>query len=158
MKNIVLIFQLVKLNHYCVKVAIHFFKKLKFQINIKLNDIIEFVKKLNELEKQLVSPCLSFAQIWQFQGYGQYSIKGSIINVPKNVNFTQSILPCLPHDDATIGLSLKRWMEYKWPYLTSNVHPNLIMTILQDLLNTALYKDFNISLHPQWLDMFTLLC
>jgi hypothetical protein len=49
-------------------------------------------------------------------------------------------------------------MEYKWPYLTSNVHPNLIMTILQDLLNTALYKDFNISLHPQWLDMFTLLC
>ncbi len=125
-----------------------FFKKIKLQTNIKLNDTINFIKKFNELEKRLVSPCLAFAQIWQLQGYGQYSIKGIIINVPINVNFTQSILPCLPHDDATIGLSLKRWMEYKSPYLTSNIHPNLIMTTLQHLLNTSLYKDFNISIHP----------
>ncbi len=102
-------------------------------------------------------PCLAFAQIWQLQGHGQYIIKRSIINVPTNVNFTPSILPYLPHNDATIGLSLKRWMEYKSQYLTSNVHPNLIMTTLQDLFNTVLYKDFNISIHPQWLDMFTLL-
>ncbi len=100
---------------------------------------------------------MAFAQVWQLQGYGQYSIKGSIINVTTNVNFTQSILPCRPHDDTTIGLSLKKWMEYKLPYLIGNVLPNLIMTALQDLLNTPLYKDFNISIHPQWFDMFTLL-
>ncbi len=46
-------------------------------------------------------------------------------------------------------------MEYKSPYLTSNVHPNLIMTALHDFLNTPLYKYFNISIHP-WFDMFTL--
>jgi hypothetical protein len=82
---------------------------------------------------------LAFAQIWQLQGHGQYIIKRSIINVPTNVNFTQSILPYLPHNDATIGLSLKRWMEYKSQYLTSNVHPNLIMTTLHDFLNTPFY-------------------
>jgi hypothetical protein len=37
------------------------------------------------------------------QGYGQYSIKGIIINVLPNVNFIQSILPHLPQDEATIG-------------------------------------------------------
>ncbi len=51
---------------------------------------------------------LVFVQSWQFQGYDQYRILKKIINVPKNVNFTQSILFCLPHDEATIGLSLKR--------------------------------------------------
>ncbi len=42
------------------------------------------------------------------------------------------------------------------PYLISNVQPNLIMIALHDSHNTPLYKDFNISIHTQWLDMFTL--
>jgi hypothetical protein len=93
LKNIVLIFQLTKLNHYCVKIIIHFLKKIKnldllVPINIKLNDPIDFVKKLNELKEQLISPCLAFTQIWQLQGYGQYNFLKSIINVPTNVNFT----------------------------------------------------------------------
>jgi hypothetical protein len=99
---------------------------------------------------------LAFVQIWQLQGYGQYSIKGSGINVPTYVNFTQSILPHPPHDEITIGLSLKRQMKYKSPYLIGNVRPNLIMTTLHDLFNTSLYTDSNISIHSQWLDMFTL--
>ncbi len=57
-----------------------------------------------------------FVQIWKLQGYGQYNIKGSIINFPSNINSTRSILPRLPHDETTIGLSLKRQMEYKSLY------------------------------------------
>jgi hypothetical protein len=106
-------FHLKKKIHYCVKVFIHFFSKSKtpkllVPTNIRLNNDIDFVIKLNELEEQLVSPHLPFAQIWQFQGYGQYNIKGNIINVPFNINFTQSLLPHLLHDEAIIGLSLKR--------------------------------------------------
>jgi len=41
-------------------------------------------------------------------------------------------------------------------YLIGNVQPNLIMIALHDLHNALLYKDFNISIHTQWLDMFTL--
>jgi hypothetical protein len=73
-----------------------------------LNNDIDFVKKLNELEEQLVSPRLTFAQIWQLQSYGQYNIKRSIINVSSNINSTQSILPHLLHDETTISLSSKR--------------------------------------------------
>ncbi len=70
------------------------------------------------------------------QGYGKYSIKKNIINVSPNVNFTQSILPYLPQDEATISLLLKRQMEYKSPNLIGSVCPNLIMTTLHDHLST----------------------
>jgi hypothetical protein len=63
--------------------------KLLVPTNIRLNNDIDYVKKLNELEEQLVSPHLTFAQIWQLQGYGQYNIKGSIINFPSNINSTR---------------------------------------------------------------------
>ncbi len=39
--------------------------------------------------------------------------------------------------------------------MIGNGCPNLIMIALYDLFNTPLYKDSNISSHPQWLDMFT---
>ncbi len=48
-------------------------------------------------------------------------------------------------------------MEYKSPYLISNVCLNLIMLALHDLLNTPLYENVGITIHPRCLDMFTLL-
>ncbi len=85
----------------------------------------------------VIAECLAFVQSWQLQCYDQYKIRRNIINVPTNVNFTQSILFRLPHDETTIGLLLKKQMEYELPiYLTSNVCPNLIMTTLYDFFNT----------------------
>jgi hypothetical protein len=49
--------------------------KLLIPTNIRLNNDIDSVKKLNGLEEQLISPHLAFAQIWQLQGCGQYNIK-----------------------------------------------------------------------------------
>jgi hypothetical protein len=73
-----------------------------------------------------------------------------------NINFTQSILFRLPHDETTISLSLKIQMEYKSPYLPTNVCPNLIMLGLHDFLNTPLYENSIITIYPCQLDMFTL--
>jgi hypothetical protein len=47
-------------------------------------------------------------------------------------------------------------MEYKSPYFTSNVHLNLIMLALHDLLNTPLYENSGITIHPHLLDIVTL--
>jgi hypothetical protein len=55
---------------------------------------------------------------------------GSVINVPSNVDQTQSILLGLPHDGAIIGVFLKQHLEYKSPYMSSNVHPNMVMVVL----------------------------
>ncbi len=47
-------------------------------------------------------------------------------------------------------------MEYKSPHLTCNVRPNLIMLALHNLFNTPLYENSRITIHPHWLDIFTL--
>jgi hypothetical protein len=45
-------------------------------------------------------------------------------------NQIQSILPHLPHDDATIGVFLKWCFEYKSPYMSKNVPSNMMIIIL----------------------------
>jgi len=51
----------------------------------------------------------------------------NVINVPTNLGQTQSILSCLPHDGATIGVLLKRHLEYKLPHMLENVCLNMVM-------------------------------
>ncbi len=77
---------------------------------------------------------------------------GNVINVLANVNEIQLILPHLPHDDATICVFLKWWLEYK----SRNVHPNMVMIASQDLIGTPLYKNLNVITHHQWASLFTL--
>jgi hypothetical protein len=81
---------------------------------------------------------------------------GSVINVLANVNQIQSILPCLQHDGATICVFLKWRLEYKSPYMSKNVCPNMVMVILWYLIKTSLYKDLNVTIHHQWASLFTL--
>jgi len=44
-------------------------------------------------------------------------------------------------------------MKYKSWNLTRNVHPNVTMLALHDLLNTPFYKNADVSIHPQWFDI-----
>jgi hypothetical protein len=62
----------------------------------------------------------------------------------------------LPHHGVTIGVFLKRCFEYKSPYMSRNVCPNMVMFILQDLNETPLYKDLNVTIHHQWASLFAL--
>jgi hypothetical protein len=64
-----------------------------------------------------------------------------------NVDQTQLILPCLPHDGAIIGVFLKWCLKYKSPYMSRNVHPNMTMVALWNLIETPLYKDMNVIIH-----------
>ncbi len=53
---------------------------------------------------------------------------------------TQSILPHLPHNNAMINVFLKGGFEYKSLYMSNNVHPNMVMVLLWDLIKPSLYK------------------
>jgi hypothetical protein len=48
--------------------------------------MISLVTKLTHLEEHFISSQLAFAQIYKLHGYGQYKMKGSVINVPTNIN------------------------------------------------------------------------
>ncbi len=47
-----------------------------------------------------------------------------------NVDRIQSILPHLPHDGTIIDVFNKRHLEYKSPYMSRNVDPNMVMVVL----------------------------
>jgi hypothetical protein len=40
--------------------------------------------------------------------------------------------------------------------MSKNVHPNMVMVDLQDLIETSLYKDLNVTIHHQCASLFTL--
>ncbi len=84
--------------------------------NISSNSIINSISNLCELEERLIAPRQAFAQIWQVEGYGQFKIHGSVINALANINKTQSILPCMPNDEATTSFILNCKLKYKSPY------------------------------------------
>jgi hypothetical protein len=81
---------------------------------------------------------------------------GSVVNVPTNMNKTQSILPHLPHDDAVIGVFINQCLEYKSFYMLENVCPNMVLIALQDLFETPFYKYLNATIHHQQASLFTL--
>jgi hypothetical protein len=81
---------------------------------------------------------------------------GNVINAPVNVDQTQSILPRLSHDGATINVFLKRCFEYKSLYISRNVCSNMMMVVLWDLIEKPLYKDLNVNIHHQWANLFAL--
>jgi hypothetical protein len=53
-----------------------------------------------------------------------------LINVPPNVDQTQSILSHSPHDGVIIGVFFKQCLEYKSFYMSRNVHPNMVIITL----------------------------
>jgi hypothetical protein len=40
--------------------------------------------------------------------------------------------------------------------MLENVHPNMVMVVLQDLIETPFNKDLNVTIHHQWASLFTL--
>jgi hypothetical protein len=97
-----------------------------------------------------------FAQIYKLHGYGQYKMIGIFVNVPTNINQMKLVLPRLPYDEATIGIFLKGQLEYKSPYMFGNVHLNLVMLALKDLISTPLYSNLNVTIHTQWSNLFSM--
>jgi len=60
------------------------------------------------------------------------------------------------NDEATIGLILKRKLEYKFPYLLGNIWPNQVMVVLRDLVKTRMYINTKNSVKPMWEDTFNI--
>jgi hypothetical protein len=62
------------------------------------------------------------------------------------VDQIQSRLPCLSRDGAIIGVFFKWHLGYKSLYMPINVCSNMVMVILQNLIETSLYKYLNVSI------------
>ena len=106
---------------------------------------------LNNLEERLISLRIPFMQIRALNSGGQFSLKGSVVNVPSDIEPTIHALPRLQNKSETIPVKLKRMNEFKHAVTTENVRPVAVMTALQTLLRTSqLYKDANITVDDKW--------
>ena len=68
---------------------------------------------LNNLEERLISLRIPFMQIRALNNGGQLSLKGSVVNVPAEIEPTIRALPRLQHKSETIPVKLKRMKELK---------------------------------------------
>jgi len=50
----------------------------------------------------------------------------------------------------------KQCFEYKLLYILGNVHLNIVMVVLWDLIKTTLYQSLNIISHHKWASLFAL--
>ena len=106
---------------------------------------------LNNLEERLISLRIPFMQIRALNSGGQFSLKGSVVNVPADIEPTIQALPRLRNQSETVPVKLKRMKEFKHSVATENVRPVAVMNALQTLLHTSqLYKEANISVHDKW--------
>lgn len=45
---------------------------------------MKYVSMLIIIEKHLIVPCFAFVNFFPLKGYGQYGMRGIVVNVPKN--------------------------------------------------------------------------
>ena len=68
---------------------------------------------LSNLEERLISLRIPFMQIRALARGAQFSLKGSVVNVPADVEPTIRALPRLPNQSETIPVKLKRRKNLK---------------------------------------------
>ena len=80
-------------------------------------------------------------QIRELPRRGQYSLKGSVINVPVDIHPTINCLPRPMDENFTVAIQLKKKLSYKKVDFKENVRPLRVLTALHWLMNNSeLYK------------------
>ena len=112
---------------------------------MQLPDKLEL--ELSNLEERLISLRIPFMQIRSLSSGGQFALRGSVVNVPAQIEPTLRVLPRHLNASETIPVKLKRMKTFQHAVITENVRPAAILTALKTLLETSeLYKDANISI------------
>ncbi len=70
------------------------------------------------------------------------------MNVLTNLNLVQNVFMCVPYDDLSIVMLMKKKLEYKYIYMIGYVHFNIVMKTLQQLCQTPLYISAKVSIKP----------
>ncbi len=73
------------------------------------------------------------------------------MNVPTNLNLLQNVLLCMPYDDLSIVMLLKRKLEFI--YMIGYVHPNIFIKVILQLCQTPLNTSAKISIRSNWEDL-----
>ena len=94
---------------------------------------------LTDLEEQLVSMRIPFMQIVKVRIQQQAGLKGSVVNLPTNLNKVTSVLPRSDLDEHAVIVRLKRKLCFPRACLKAYVRPSKVRAALGFLLPQPLY-------------------
>lgn len=107
---------------------------------------------LNPISERLISPRLPFMQIRRLRNDFSYGIIGQVINIPVSVDEMVLTLPRNIDDDHCININIKKNLAHKSNYLSGLVCKNTLKQWLRFLVNSPLYKQFNIKIDQRFLN------
>lgn len=93
----------------------HRVPKLATSNGLKFVEIPECLKKLSPLEERVCAPIIPFMHIKPLKSYlvnGQLGLRGSVVNIPIEVNDCLTFLPRSFGDMSTIQVQLKRHFDH----------------------------------------------
>ncbi|CAG9577151.1 unnamed protein product [Danaus chrysippus] len=109
--------------------------------------------QLDLVSERLISPRLPFMQIRRLRYVeGQHSITGQVINVPVHIDNMVQTLPRNVADDFCINFHVKNKSLYASSYLQGLLNKRVIKDWLDYLIDTPLYKHYNIKINPNFLE------
>ncbi|XP_059142987.1 uncharacterized protein LOC131930491 [Physella acuta] len=124
---------------------------------LKFVDIPECIKRLTVLEERMVSPYINFMQLRPLKAYAinpQIGMKGSVVNIPIEIDDMVQVLPRAFDNLATVQIKLKRHMLHKSHYLFETVRPAVICDALDQLVKTPLYRANSISIDRTYFERY----
>ncbi|XP_026481429.1 uncharacterized protein LOC113388245 [Ctenocephalides felis] len=129
--------------------------KLATSNGLKFEKVPEYLEQLTDLEERMVSPVINFMQIRSLKPYAlnpQLGLKGSVVNIPIEVNECLKVLPRKFSEMKTIQVKLKRHLDHKSDYMFESVRPKFICNAIKYLINTPLYKKYEITFNEKYFD------
>ena len=112
-------------------------------------NIPKCVQDLSPLEERMVSPYINFMQIRALKSFAlnpQLGLKGSVVNIPIEINDILQVLPRKFDNMATIQVKLKRHMLHSSDYMFETIRPAVVCEALKYLQNTPLYLKYQIKI------------
>lgn len=100
----------------------------------------------------MVALCIPFMKIRSLRYGAQHALKGSVINVPINLNTAVLALPRNFVDLFTVQLHLLRRSGDVHPYQYDMIRPGYVLAAAEYLIeHGSLYKDSGIQLNKDWI-------
>jgi hypothetical protein len=106
---------------------------------------------MTEMENHLVALRIPFMKIYTLPRGGQRGVHSGMVNVPTNLTKIQQLLPRQLHSRESITINLNRRVCFKGSYKSTTCRPSQVVSQLQCLCSTELYKYIDIHLDKTWL-------
>ncbi|CAH0384546.1 unnamed protein product [Bemisia tabaci] len=129
--------------------------KLAVINGLKFPDIPACLANLKPLEERMVAPYINFMQIRPLKPRSvnpQLGLKGSVVNIPVEVNDMVNVLPRQFDNMATVQIKLKRHLDHASHYMYETIRPSKVADALNYLKSTPLYVKHGISIDENFLN------